>query len=360
MTHASTPEDPEDAKPTERLSAEPQPVEQQPAAGVQGPPLPPDQDATQALDPTQAFPPGTPPGATMPISHSMENPGQDATQAMPGVPPQQPAPYQEEETLSSSAHEPTYQQPPQGFDQPGQDYPTQAYAPQDYPPPNYPPQDYSGQNYPPQSYGAAPGPYGQYDQYGQYGQQPGQYPQGQFPPGQPQQGHPQPGRPRRKASRGAWFGVLLTLFLSVFASFGTVLVMTIWSAMTWGVSFGTAVQEVFSGLTSDFGGFMTILTDYFMALFVASILCLIATFLIPLTNPGARTVGILVLLGGAVTYTLGLIYGLNSGTFTGTFNRWSNFPDWWDNPNIGDLYLVPFFFLVTLIALGSTKPRKIR
>ncbi len=240
----------------------------------------------------------------------------DATRRLPPLP--------EEDTFSSSAH----QRPPT---QPWHDAP--------------PPEDDATRPYPVQPPAE---PYSMSPPAAPYEPAPGA-----MPP-QHQDQYRQERAPRRRS--GGCLGVLLTLLLAIWASLGTVLVLSVWAQASVGTGWATAVQSTISGVIRDVPGFAEslILAPLFL---VASGLCLLAAFTMPSPVGVVRGLGVVMLLGGMGAYAGAVILELRD--FTGqTVARWQAFGELWPSVAIADLVLVPLFFLAALVCVLATTPRK--
>lgn len=244
----------------------------------------------------------------------------DATRRMP--------PVSEEETFSSSAH-----RPPPSWDD--------GAAPEDATP-----DDYATRPYP------APPPAEPYPMHapaGPYSMPAGEPDQGAYPPQ-----YEQTRTPRRRS--GGCFGVLLTLCLAVWASIGTVLVLSVWAQASVGTGWAQAVQSTVIDVVSDAPGFAESLMS--VPLFLAAgALSVVAAFLLPNAIGAVRGVGVLLMLGGVGAYAGAIIVGLRD--FTGqTVSRWQSFGELWPGVEIADVILVPLFFLAALVCILATRPRR--
>lgn len=176
---------------------------------------------------------------------------------------------------------------------------------------------------------------------------------GALPP-QHQDQYQQEREPRRRS--GGCLGVVLTLCLAIWASLGSVLVLSVWAQASFGSGWATAVQSTINGVIRDVPGFAEslVLAPLFL---VASGLCVVAAFMMPSPVGVVRGVGGFLLVGAVGAYAGAVILELSD--FTGqTVARWQAFGELWPSVAIADVILVPFFFLAALVCVLATTPRK--
>lgn len=258
-------------------------------------------------------------------------PGQpDPTRPMPSMPP-------DSEEFSSSRHDPGYGRPPQYDAGRPPAHQGQGWDPG-------PPQ--SNAHYPVQPH---------------YPHQPGfggpHHPQ----QGAPGQGQPAPqGRPVREAKRsGGCFGVVVALFMAVFAGVGTILLLNLWMQAGSGGSLPEVVElyrmrprMLLEGVTG------------LPALVGAGVLCLIAAFCLPSRLGALRGLGVFLMLVANLAYAYGVILWIHpyypvDGLFAAARQRWQTVGELWPTVLAADAVLVPAFLLLTLIAVVASRPRRV-
>jgi hypothetical protein len=160
---------------------------------------------------------------------------------------------------------------------------------------------------------------------------------------------------RQRRSSGC-LGVLLTLCLAVWASIGTVLVLSAWAQVSAGTPWTTAVEQTISGAISDAAGFGDTLLSAPIFL-VASALCVVSALLLPSAAGLVRGLGVFLLLGAAAVYAAAVILDLEA-LAGDTLARWQSAAEQWPSVEVADLVLVPLFLLLALVCVITTSPRK--
>lgn len=166
--------------------------------------------------------------------------------------------------------------------------------------------------------------------------------------------HHQPGSPQRRSS--GCLGVVLTLCLAVWASLGTLLLLSAWAQASAGTHWASAAVQTLRGALQDGAGVgnMLLTAPVFLA---ASALCVVAALLLPSAAGLVRGAGMLLLLGGAAAYALAVI--LEVTALAGDpVTRWQAAAALWPRVDIADLVLVPLFFIGALVCVLATSPRK--
>jgi hypothetical protein len=172
--------------------------------------------------------------------------------------------------------------------------------------------------------------------------------------GTPAAQHQEATAPRRRSS--GCLGVVLTLCLAVWASIGTVLVLSAWAQASAGTQWTTAAEQTISGAISDAAGFGDTLLSAPIFL-VASALCVVSALLLPSAAGLVRGLGVFLLLGAAAVYAAAVVLDLEALTGD-TLTRWQAAAELWPSVNIADLVLVPLFLLLALVCVITTSPRK--
>lgn len=196
-------------------------------------------------------------------------------------------------------------------------------------------------------------------------------PQHQLGPGgphHPQQGVSRPGwqQPRgvpaeRRHRSGSCFGVVVALLQAVFAGAGTILILNAWLQAGSGGSLGQLINAYLSQPALLWEEFSAL-----PALLIAAGLCGVAAFLLPSRLGALRGLGVFLMLAANVCYVYGVLFwiqwvywGSSADLIARTVERWQSLGSLWPSVLVADVVLVPFFLIVSLIALVASRPRRL-
>lgn len=186
-------------------------------------------------------------------------------------------------------------------------------------------------------------------------------------PDHPQQGAPGPGwqqsqgAPAGQRRSGSCFGVVVALFQAVFAGVGTLLILNTWLQVESGGSLGQLINAYLSRPALLWEELSAL-----PALLIAAGMCVVAAFFLPSRLGALRGLGAFLMLAATVCYVYGVLFwiqwaylGTSADLIARTVERWQSLGSLWPSVLVADVVLIPAFLLLTLIAFGASRPRRV-